>query len=75
MWLESLTDTDVGAIMEENKITYRALEQLLKKQEGVDEDDTIFKSLAFVLYKNILNIHEFRVDQRKKEMLAAERVN
>ena len=62
LWLESLTDRDMETLIEENKITNKALEQLLKKQEGVDEDDTIFRSLAHVLYLKIRNIQEFKID-------------
>lgn len=61
--------------MEENRKTLHALEQLISKQDGIDEDETILKNLAHILYTKILDISEFKIVLRNKEMAAAEQKN
>lgn len=75
IWLQSIDSQDRYINMEENRKTLHALDQLIAKQDGIDEDDSLIKNLAHILYTKILNIHEFKIVQRNKEMAAAEQKN
>lgn len=75
VWLNSIEDETAGLLLEENRNTLNALDSLIKKQDGIDEEDSLMRSLAFVLDKKILNMRQFKTDQRNKELLAAEQKN
>lgn len=75
VWLNSIEDETAGLLLEENRNTFNALDSLIKKQDGIDEDDPLMRSLAHILHKKILNITQFKMDQRNKELLAAEQKN
>ena len=62
-------------MQEENKTTLRALEALVHKQDGVDEEIYLIKSLSYVIYKKILNMSQFNVEMQKKKQMEADKKN